>query len=597
MSYVVAGLEDRIDQALALGALQEALQLVQGALQLHPESGPIAYRHGLVLLQLNRPHEAFGSFTRAIRLDPLAVDVRVALARAYLGLNDSWSAAAWISDACRVAPTRPALWLELARMLAQQQRQAEVEPTLRLGLSANPQSHALREMLAELLLHARRYADGAAVYHDLVQQDPGPAVHHLHYGFCLEHTLRLEEAVQQYRAALALDGQFLEAHIDLAGVLWRLGDFAGSLRHAERAMAIDPQHPYAVRMLGTTCLQLGRMEEAEAHLRRALALQPDFPVATVDLALTLLLAGRFDEGWQVYQRRWSDRSRMTRPVFFDPELEWQGPVLQPLAGKRIMVYAEQGLGDVIHFIRYARVLQADGATVYCVIPTQLVPLVESIPDLVCLKPHLHLEADYHVALLELPLLYRSDVVQRSSSAPCEPRYLRAPMDRNDQWRDRLKPWAGKLKVGLAWAGHAVHPNHHNRSMALSQFKDIIQLAGVQCFSLQKSDGERYTDLGVEDSQLVDFTAEWADFSDSAALIENLDLVISIDSAVLHLAGALGKTVWAVLPPNPDWRWLLEREDSPWYPTMRLFRRGYAEPRSAQMARVRQALVELLAARR
>ena len=377
MSFVVAGVEERIDQALALGAVQEALQLVQSAAQAEPQSAALAYRYGLVLLQLNRPHEAFARFTQAIRLNPLAIDVRVALARAYLGLNDSWSAAAWLSDACRIAPTQPALWLELARMLMQQQREAELEPTLRLALSVNPAASEIRAMLAEFLLGRKRYAEAAPVYQELVQQDRGNAKHRLHCGFCLEHVLQLEEAVEQYHAAIALEPLLLEAHVDLAGVLWRLGDFAGSLASAQRAVQIGPQHPHALRMLGTAHLQLNQLDQADTYLRQALALEPDFPIAVVDLALELLLAGRFDEGWQVYRRRWSDLERMPRPAFFDPDLEWQGPARQPLRGKRILVYSEQGMGDVIHFVRYCAPLQAEGATVYCAIPGQLVALVES----------------------------------------------------------------------------------------------------------------------------------------------------------------------------------------------------------------------------
>ncbi|MBK8070696.1 MAG: tetratricopeptide repeat protein [Ramlibacter sp.] len=596
MSFVVASPEAQIDQALSVGALQEALQIALGAEQQQPANAALQHRLGVILLRLNRAHEAFAKFSNAIRLNPLSVDTRVALAQAYLALNDGWSATAWLSDACRVAPQNTHLWLQLAQVLTAQKRDAEVEPTLRSGVAVNPQSKPLLEALAELILNRKRYSDGVKLYADLHAMDDKDSKTLLHYGFCLEHVHRLEESVARYREALAVRPDFLEAHVDLAGVLWRLGDYDGSLAHAQRAVEISPDHPFAVRILGTALLHLNRLDEAEAQLRRALAIKPDFPIAIVDLALLLLLAGRFDEGWQVYERRWTDTDRMNRPAFFRPELEWQGPQKQPVAGKRIVIYAEQGLGDVINFIRYAKVLQADGATVYCVIQPELVPLVESMEGVIGLKPNLNIQADYHVALLELPLHYRTN----ESNLPNEVPYLHAPVDKVAQWRDKLKKWDGKLKVGITWAGHYVHANHHNRCMPLSEFKPIIEMAGVQCFSLQRSDGERYTDLAFDESDLVDFTADWTDFTDSAAMIANLDLVISIDSAVVHLAGALGKPVWMVLPPNPDWRWLLERDNSPWYPTMRLFRREHKEARSAQMARVVKELKavkkNLLAAR-
>lgn len=585
MSFVVASPEEQIDHALAVGAVQEALQLVASAEQMQPHNAGLQHRFGLVLLRLNRAHEAFAKFTQALVLNPLAVDTRLAIAQAYLNMNDGWTAAAWVSDACRVAPNNPAQWLQLVQLLAAQKREAELEPALCSGVAANPQSKSMLEALAEFYLNSKRFSDGLRVYPTLLAIDPQDAKNLLHYGFCLEHTQQLGAAVQRYREAIACKPGFLEAHVNLSGTLWRLGDFAGALQHAEKAVAIDPNNAYAVRIYGTALLHLNRLEEAEVQLRQACALKPDFPIATIDLALLLLLAGKFQEGWQVYERRWEDTTRMTRPAFFRRDLEWQGPHKQPVQGKRIVIYAEQGLGDVINFVRYAKVLQADGATVSCVIQPELVPLVESMPGVVCLKPNVHIEADYHVALLELPLHYRTD----ASNAPAETPYLLAPPGKAAAWRDKLRPWDGKLKVGIAWAGNFVHANNHNRCMPLSAFKPLLEMPGVQCFSLQKSDAGHYTDMAVEEHQLVNLTGEWSDFTDSAAMVSQLDLVISIDSAVIHLAAALGKPTWVVLPPNPDWRWLLERSDSPWYPTMTLYRREHTEPKLAQMARVARDL--------
>jgi tetratricopeptide (TPR) repeat protein len=467
-----------------------------------------------------------------------------------------------------------------------QKRDSEIEPALQSAVAANPGHQPLLEALAEFYLQRKRFADALQVYPRVLEIDAANPKHLLHFAYCLEHTYQLEASVQGYRQALAVKPDFLEAHVDLAGVLWRLGDYQGSLDHAQKAVAIDANHAYAVRILGTALLHLNRIDEAETHLRRALEIKPNFPIAVIDLALLLLLAGRFEEGWQVYERRWSDTDRMVRPAFFKPELEWKGPTAQPVAGKRVLIYAEQGLGDVINFVRYAKVLQADGASVSCVIQPELIALVETMPGVVCMKPGVHIEADYHVALLEVPLHYRTNAL----NAPADVPYLHAPADKAAQWAEKLAPWAGKLKVGIAWAGHHIHANHHNRSMPLSEFLPIIEMPGVQVFSLQKSDGARYTDVAIEERQLVDLTPDFKDFTDSAAMLANLDLIISIDSAVIHLAGAMGKPVWALLPPNPDWRWMLGRDNSMWYPTMRLFRRGHGEARSAQMGRVVEELL-------
>ncbi len=414
----------------------------------------------------------------------------------------------------------------------------------------------------------------------------------LHDGMRLEASGRLDEAVERYREAVVREPGFFEAHVHLAGVLWRVGEFDRALAHARAAVDLAPEHPQCVRMLGSTLLQLNRVEEAERELRRALALSPTLASAQFDLASCLLLAGRLEEGWSWYGKRWNDTARMPRPPFWRPELEWRGPD-QPIAGRRLLVYAEQGLGDAIHFARYLPRLQALGAHVICAVPASLVPLVESsFPGVQCLRAEGDVQADLHVALLDLPARLGTATLD---DIPAAPRYLRAPADRVARWRDRLAPWQGRFRIGLAWSGTRRQANNRNRAVALSQLAPLFDLPGVQCFSLQQADAGRYTDLQPAPEQLVDLTREWRDFGDSAAMVEQLDLVVSVDTATAHLAGALGTPAFVLLPPNPDFRWLPDREDSPWYPGMRLFRRGFAESRPVQVARVVQAVRSLRAA--
>ena len=368
-------------------------------------------------------------------------------------------------------------------------------------------------------------------------------------------------------------------------------DFYGALEHGRKAFELAPENPYAVRILGTSHLNLNQLDEAEKYLRRSLELQPGFALSEIDLSFTLLLGGRFEEGWQLYARRWRDEDRMKRPVFYSPQLEWQGRSAQPAAGKRIAVYAEQGLGDVLQFIRYVRELQGDGATVYGVIQQELVTLVEhSMPGVLCLTGNRVLQADYHVALLDLPLHYGTRLETIPASVP----YLRAPEDKVQDWARRMPAAEGRLRVGLAWSGSLRQVNNNNRAMRLSQLAPIFELPQLQCFSLRKGDCGIFSDVAVPPELLVDMTQEWEDFADSAGMIENLDLVVTVDTSIAHLAGAMGKEVWVMLGPNADWRWLLAREDSPWYPTMRLFRRDFGETRSRQVQRVLSALQARLA---
>ena len=199
---------------------------------------------------------------------------------------------------------------------------------------------------------------------------------------------------------------------------------------------------------------------------------------------------------------------------------------------------------------------------------------------------------WHAALLDLPWRLGIDLADLPGPVP----YLRAPPAAAARWRERLQAWDGRARIGLAWSGSATQVNNRNRAMPLSLLLPIAEQPGVQCFSLQKDDAGAWSDVQPSSDRLVDLTPGWTSFAESAAMLEQLDLVITVDSAVAHLAGALGKPVWLLLPPNADWRWLLERADSPWYPSARLFRRAIGEPREAQVARVRLALAQWLAAR-
>ncbi|MBK0392731.1 tetratricopeptide repeat protein [Ramlibacter algicola] len=510
---------------------------------------------GQALLQSGRWQDAAAAFRQALAQDPASLPARMGLAHAFAQGGDLPLATAWLSDACRIAPQRAEPLAALAEVLLRQQQFAQALPLYRR-------------------LHEEFAARDRATL--------------LHLGYCHEQLGDVDAAIASYRAAIAREPSFFEAHVDLAGVLWRVEDFEGTLAHAQEAVRLAPQHPYALRILGMALLQLNRLDEAEVQLRRALAIQPDFALAQVDLAFTLLLAGKLQEGWSWYAKRWND-ARMQRPAFHQAHREWSGPS-QPLRGKRLLVYAEQGLGDVLQFARYIPGLQALGAQVSAVVPPELVPLLEASFEVPCVTRERSVEIDLHVALLDLPGRAGTTL----ESVPAAVPYLRAPLARRTAWREKLGERDGRLRVGIAWSGSPVQVNNRNRAMPLSVLQPLLTVPGVQWYSLQKGDASALNDVPLPD-HVVDLTGQWRDFADSAAMLEQLDLVVTVDTSIAHLAGALGTPVWVMLPPNPDFRWLLEREDSPWYPTMRLFRRAHGEPRAAQVARVGDALRQRLPA--
>ena len=511
---------------------------------------------GAALLAGGRFHEALALFAQALRQQPDSVAARIGLARASIGAGDAMTAIAWASDAVRVAPD-----------------------------SAEPM-----QLLADFLLSQKLYAQALPRYRELLQRfHARTADNLLHAAFCEENTGAVESAAALYREALTVEPDLLEAHVDLAGVLWRLEDFEGALRHAQRAVQLAPDNAFAQRILGTALLNLNRLDEAQRQLRHALQMQPGFAMAELDLAFTLLLAGRLDEGWRRYEARWRD-GRVGRPSYFQAAREWPGPQV-PLAGQAIAVYGEQGWGDVIQCLRFLPQLQALGAEVACSVAPELVPLVEaSFPGVPCAGPGREVRVQLHAALMDLP----ARLGVRLENIPAQVPYLRPPEVARSRWSEKLRPWADRRKVGLAWCGSRAQVNNRNRAVPYSLLRPLAQWPGVQGFNLQKGDAGAWTDVAPDASELIDWTGEWTDFGESAAMIEQLDLVVTVDTAIAHLAGALGKPVWILLGPNADWRWLQAREDSPWYPTARLFRRGHGEDRAAQMARVRQAFDAWLA---
>ncbi|HYD76398.1 tetratricopeptide repeat-containing glycosyltransferase family protein [Ramlibacter sp.] len=439
---------------------------------------------------------------------------------------------------------------------------------------------------ARRLLQAGEHAQALAAYRRLYEEiGDRDRYTVLHYGQCLARAGELEPAAARFREAAVQEPGFLEAHLELSGVLWRLGEFQDSLSHARAGVHLAPEHPQALRTLGVALLQARQADEAERQLRRALELDPDAAATHVELARCLWLAGRLSEAWGEFERRWDDPALARRPPFYEADLEWAGPS-QPLQGRRLLVYAEPGHGDTMQALRYLPLLQQLGAELVCVVPTALVPLVESsFPGVECVRPDRDVQADLHAALLDLPGRFGTTL----QDIPSPRGYLRLPAARVREWQERLAPWQDRFRLGLAWRGAAGHPNDRNRSLALSQLRPLLAMEGVQAFSLQKDDGGAWTDVAVQGEPMVDLAGEWRDFADSAAMLQQLDLVLTVDTATAHLGGALGVPTWVMLPPNADARWLLEREDSPWYASLRLFRRGPDESREQQVARVVQAL--------
>lgn len=361
--------------------------------------------------------------------------------------------------------------------------------------------------------------------------------------------------------AIKLNPAYAMAYNNLGMSYLAEEDFRQALSYFSSATQLDPMLVMAHFNLGIAFKELGRIEEAIAALRRAIEIKPDFAEAHLNLAIALLLSGQMLEGFNEYE--W--RNQVSPPPSFDSPV-WDG-TLDPQG--TLLVYAEQGLGDTLQFIRFIPFIAAQGMRVIVQCPAVLENLLQGVEGVSmtyrpedALPPH-----SAHISLMSLPFLFQVHLGKVPANVP----YITPPFSKVVAWRDALSSFRDTICIGLRWAGNPDNSQDKARSIPLKLFEVFTDIPQVTWVSLQDkplSDAERGS---AEKLGLKDFSDRLSDFTDTAALIEQLDLVISVDTAILHLAGALGRPVWGLLKASPHWPWLLERDDSPWYPSARLFR--------------------------
>jgi tetratricopeptide (TPR) repeat protein len=382
-------------------------------------------------------------------------------------------------------------------------------------------------------------------------------------GVALFEMRNYKEAAQAHRQAIAAKPDFAEAYSNLGNALHAVRRYDDAIAAYRRALELKPGFADAVANLGTTLMHSGNLEDGAATLRHAIALSPHHANAHSSLGLILLTRGDFAEGWDEYE--WRLRSSERTGQRF-PERPWRG---ESLAGRHIYVQAEQGIGDTLHFARYMPLLAARAGKVTLRVHQQIVTLLrENLPDITILGDRGDpARYDCDTALLCLPRLFKT----RLETVPAAVPYLHAPAEAARRWQTRLAGMAG-LKIGLVWAGNPDHTNDARRSVDVSALAPLLAVPGTSFASLQV--GKRASDLKKLKrgrGSIDDLSPQLTDFAETAGAVVGLDLAITVDTSVAHLAGALGKPVWVLLPQVADWRWMREREDNPWYPTMRLFR--------------------------
>jgi len=520
----------------SLGRLEEAVECYRRALALTPESGDAHGILGQALFRLGRFEEAAAAYAAATALAPGSADHHKSLA-------DSLTALARFEDAA--ASYRAAL---------------AIDPTLVVA------HNSLGNVSQEL----GRFADAEASYRRALVLDPDYTDAHNNLGNALHALGRPEQAIACYRRALAVKPNDANTHSNLGLSLHNVGQLDDAMAHCRRALEINPDHAGAHSNLGISLFELGRLDEAEAHYRRAIAIEPNHAETQFNDAVLKLLRGDFKAGWAQYEWRWKNKEApqrgLAKPV-------WRG---EDLGRRRLLLHSEQGLGDTIQFARYACLAAERGGRVLLEVPPPLTRLMAGLagrPEILAAgKPPPPI--DCHAPLLNLPSIFGTKLDTVPAAVP----YLSAEPDRIAAWRQRLGP-GKEMKIGIAWQGMPTNRVDRGRSLPLAGYRPLAALAGVRLISLQQHHGLAQLAGRPSDMAVADFSADLDvgpdAFVDTAALMMSLDLVITTDTAIAHLAGALGRPTWILLKRHAEWRWLLDRTDSPWYPTARLYRQ--AEP--------------------
>jgi tetratricopeptide (TPR) repeat protein len=529
--------------------------------KLSSQQGAAALQEALALHRQGQLAAAEKGYARILKNFPDQFDALHLLGLLKLQAGKAGEAQRLITSALKIAPTSPDAHANLGLVLGALKRPADALASFDRALALDANHFEALANRGHVLLDLGRNDDALAVLDTVLAREPRHLPSRVNRANALVALGRPDEAIAEYDTALALNPNDLKALFNRANALFRAGRYAESLAGFDRLLALAPRHPEGLSSRGLSLQALGRHQDALGDYAKAIMLAKDYVDAHFNEALALLTVGDYARGFAEYEWRWK-RAGIARRSFGKPL--WLGEY--PLARKTILLHAEQGLGDTIQFARYAPLLAHGGASVVLEVQAELKALLGGLDGVTVLARGDVLPAfDVHCPLGSLPLAFKTTPANVPAGIP----YLRASEERVATWRPRLEALPGK-RVALAWAGNPNHINDRNRSIALARLKPLLAAPGFSFVSIQRDvpAGDRDALAGL--AHLGD---DLADFQDTAAAIALCDLVITVDTSVAHLAGAMGRPLWVLLPFWPDWRWTLDGERSPWYPDARLFRQG------------------------
>jgi tetratricopeptide (TPR) repeat protein len=570
------------------GDFQAALLLLQAAARFAPEMPEIFNDLGSTLRQKGALNEAVLAFDEAIRLQPV-------FAEAYFNRGLTFEALGCVDRAMdsydlalQADPLRGEARFNRAAIRVRAGEFTLALPDLVEFLRQQPASEEAGLMLGRVYRELGRWNEAENIYRGLSEGNPDKDELWLLHGTCCLVLQRYEEAARSLTHALDGNPDLAEAQFKAGVAQLHLWNCEGAVRHLKRAFALKPDSVDVVLQLAVALQRNREFADADAAFQHALSLAPENADVHWSYADFLLLLGDYRRGWEEFEWRWH-HERFVTPKWRFPQPEWHG---EDIRGKTILLLPEQGFGDMLQFVRYIPMVAASGAKVLLGTPPELARLLADFPGTqgVYLAPNLLPSFDVHCPLLSLPRIFNTDV----DTIPARVPYLRVHPSVVRPWAQYFARFKTTVKVGLIWSGNPAQENNRHRACRLADLFPLMSTKNVTLFSLQK--GAPASELHTASSPVpvTDLSPRLGDFAETAAVMEHLDLLISTDTGPIHLAGGLGRPVWLMLSAIPDWRWMIGRQDSPWYPGMRLFRQTRAGDWSDVVERVANDLAAFVA---
>ncbi len=551
-----------------LGEYEKAETNYNTLLEIAPEHIDAINNLGIINLQRDKIIDAEKLFLHILELEPKHSDALINLGNIKFKQELYIEAISYYKKAIKTNSQNPIYIYNLGNAYLKIEDYDKAQDYFEKTLMLDPNHIGALNNLGIIYTKRNDPKKAEAVYENVLKLSPGNSDTMFNLAQCLEQNSKYDQAVDIYNSLLEQDPQNDVAILNLVGINDKLGNNAVSNELLNKINSTHYNKLAILTNLGISKMEQAKVDDAIINWKKALEIKPDSPEVNYNLAHANLLMGNFAEGWKGYE--W----RKKRKGFIERKLTGQELIDQDINDKTVFVYDEQGLGDSIQFVRYLKLLKQKKCKIIFECDPRLVYVFNNYKYIDVLIPRQNFDEpniyyDYQISLLSLPQYFKTDI----DTIPSEHSYL----DANEELAIKLSSVisnANFLNVGIVWAGNSNHTNDKNRSCRLDNFEKIFTLNGVRFFSLQK--GEALKQLRENTLPVVDLDSKGLDnFGHTAAIIENLDLIISVDTSVAHLAAAMGKPVWVILPFLPDWRWMLDRIDSPWYPTVKLFRQKMA----------------------